>query len=255
MTLRKGINPDDILTQLYKFTDLQTNFSFNNVSLVEEGTQPRTLGIKELLREFVTYRRNVVYRRSNFQLNKAKERLHILEGLKKAIDLLDDVIATIRGSQTKQDAKESLIKQFDFSDPQSEYILMMRLQSLVGLEIQKVLDEIQEKNELIAYLEGIINDPKKLDKVIIDEMHYMKDTYGDARRTEVSEDLSVYALGGSIKALRSAADKIKEDVIVWIGNDQTFRILYQSRINIIPEDSLDVIYTHNQDRLIVITDQ
>lgn len=254
ITLRKGINPQDILTQIYKFTDLQTTFNINNVTLIEKGKQPRILNIKELLVEFVTFRRQVIYRRSEYQLNKAKDRLHILEGLKKAIDILDDVIATIRNSQTKQDAKDALMKKFDFSEPQSEYILQMRLQSLVGLEIQKILEEIKDKKELIAYLEGILSDPKKLDKVVIDEMNYIRDEYGDARRTEVKDDPSVYMLGGSFKALLKAQDQIKEDVILWIGNDHTVRVLYQSRINIIPEDSLDVIYTHNQDKLVAITD-
>ncbi|HMT27451.1 MAG TPA: DNA gyrase subunit A, partial [Candidatus Absconditabacterales bacterium] len=254
ITLRKGIDPNDVLTQLYKFTELQTNFNINNVSLIEKASQPRVMNIKELLMEFVTFRREVIYKRSVFQLNKAKDRLHILEGLKKAIDILDDVIATIRNANTKQEAKEALMNNFEFSDEQAEYILQMRLQSLVGLEFQKVLDEIEEKKKQIEYLEGIINNPKKLDEVVIDEMVYVKDEYGDARRTEVSTDTSVYELTGSIKALRKAQDQIKEDVILWIGNDHTVRVLYQSRINIIPEDSLEVVYTHNQDKLIALTD-
>ncbi len=254
ITLRKGIDPNDVLTQLYKFTELQTNFNINNVSLIEKASQPRVMNIKELLMEFVTFRREVIYKRSVFQLNKAKDRLHILEWLKKAIDILDDVIATIRNANTKQEAKEALMNNFEFSDEQAEYILQMRLQSLVGLEFQKVLDEIEEKKKQIEYLEGIINNPKKLDEVVIDEMVYVKDEYGDARRTEVSTDTSVYELTGSIKALRKAQDQIKEDVILWIGNDHTVRVLYQSRINIIPEDSLEVVYTHNQDKLIALTD-
>jgi DNA gyrase subunit A len=154
--LRPGIDPDQILIQLYKFTELQTNFNVNNVSLIENGVQPRLLNIKDLVMEFVTFRRSVVYRRSIFQLNKAKDRLHILEGLKKAIDVIDEVISTIRNSETKPDAKINLMDKFQFSDMQAEYILMMRLQSLVGLEIQKVLEEIDEKKALIEYLESII---------------------------------------------------------------------------------------------------
>ena len=164
--LRPGIDPDQILIQLYKFTELQTNFNVNNVSLIEAGVQPRLLNIKDLVMEFVTFRRSVVYRRSIFQLNKAKDRLHILEGLKKAIDVIDEVISTIRNSETKPDAKINLMDKFQFSDMQAEYILMMRLQSLVGLEIQKVLEEIDEKKALIEYLESIIWDPLKLDGVI-----------------------------------------------------------------------------------------
>jgi DNA gyrase/topoisomerase IV subunit A len=116
---------------LYKTTDLQSNFNINNVTLVENGMQPRTLNIKDLLMEFVVYRKEVVYRRSVFQLNKAKNRLHILEGLKKAIDIIDDVIETIKKSATKQDAKDNLMEKYNFSEEQAEYILLMRLQSLV----------------------------------------------------------------------------------------------------------------------------
>ena len=98
--------------QIYKFTDLQTNFNLNNVSLVEGGSQPRLLNIKDLLMEFVEFRRNVVYRRSVFQLNKAKDRLHILEGLKKAIDIIDEVIDTIKKSESKADARTNLMERF-----------------------------------------------------------------------------------------------------------------------------------------------
>ncbi len=252
--LRPGIDPDQILIQLYKFTELQTNFNVNNVSLIEAGVQPRLLNIKDLVMEFVTFRRSVVYRRSIFQLNKAKDRLHILEGLKKAIDVIDEVISTIRNSETKPDAKINLMDKFQFSDMQAEYILMMRLQSLVGLEIQKVLEEIDEKKALIEYLESIIWDPLKLDGVIKDEFDYMRQKYGDERKTKLSEDTSVYNIAGSLKAFKDAADKIKEDVIVRIGNDYSMRVLYQSRILAIPEETMDLIYTQNQDQLIIITD-
>jgi len=239
--LKKGVDPDAILMQLFKFTELQTNFNLNNVSLIDQGTQPRLLNIKDLLMEFVTFRRGVVYRRSVFQLNKAKDRLHILEGLRKAIDIIDEVIDTIKKSESK-------------SEKQAEYILLMRLQSLVGLEIQKISDEIEEKIRLIEELERIISDPEKLDEVVTKEFLYMKEKYGDERRTELSNDLSVYNISGSLKEFQKAADRIKEDVICWIGNDFSLRVLYQTRIQNIPEETLDLIYTHNQDKLIVITD-
>jgi DNA gyrase subunit A len=174
--------------------------------------------------------------------------------LKRAIDILDEVISTIRKSNDKTEAKDKLMTKFEFSDVQSEYILQMRLQSLVGLEIQKILEEIGDKKALIEYLEGIINDQKKLDKVVTDEMDYIKKTYGDARRTEVIED-DLGNLSGKIKDLLKLEDAKKEDVILWIGADSTFKILYQSRINIIPEDTIELVYTHNQDKLVVITDK
>lgn len=252
--LRKWVDPDVILAQLYKMTELQTNFSINNVSLVDNWLQPRTLNIKNLLMEFITFRRTVVYRRSVYQLQKAKDRLHILEWLKKAIDIIDEVIETIKNSSTKQEAKENLINKFEFSEQQSEYILMMRLQSLVWLEIQKIIDEIDEKEKLIEYLQWIIEDPIKLDWVVEEEMRYIKDKYWDPRRTDLSQDLSVYSIGNSLKAYKEAADRVKEDVILRIWNDHTIRVLYQSRIVSIPEETLDLIYTNNQDKIIVITD-
>lgn len=252
--LRTGIDPDQILIQLFKFTELQNNFNVNNVTLVEQAKQPRLLNIKDLLMEYVVFRRQVVYRRSIFQLNKAKDRLHILEWLQKAIDIIDDVIDTIKKSQTKPEAKENLMEKFWFSEMQAEYILMMRLQSLVWLEIQRIIEEIEEKKKLIEYLEWIIWDPIKLDGVIREEMDYIKSKYGDERKTKISQDLSVYSIASSLKAFKDAADKVKEDVIVWIGNDYSMRILYQSRIQVIPDETLDLIYTHNQDKLIIITD-
>lgn len=255
INLRKWVEPKIILTKLYKYTELQSSFNINNVVLVERWIQPRTLNIQELLKEFVTYRREVVYRRSVYDLNKAKDRLHILEWLKKAIDILDDVIHTIRHSNTRQEAKDSLMWNFDFSDPQAEYILMMRLQTLVWLEIQRILDEIKDKQELIDYLSKIVSDPKELDKVVIDELVYIKEEYGDERRTEVSNNPEVYALNGSIKNLRKLEELMKEDVIFWVWNNHEVKVLYQSRINVIPEETLYLRYTHNQDKIVAITDK
>jgi DNA gyrase subunit A len=254
--LKKWVNAHTILTLLYKFTDLQTTFAVNNVTLVEQGLQPKLLNIKDLLLQFIDFRRQVITRRSQFQLNKAQDRLHILQWLQKAIDILDDVIDTIRQSQTKQDAKDKLMSgQFEFSDVQAEYILQMKLQSLVWLEIQKIIDEIAEKMSLIDYLNTILNDPKQLDKVVTEELDILKKNYWDARRTEVSTDLSVYNLSSSFKDIQKQADLIPEDLIFRVGNDYSIRNLYQTRILNIPEDTYDLIYTHNQDKLICITDQ
>jgi DNA gyrase subunit A len=253
--LRKWTNVDDMLTRIYKYTDLQTNFSVNNVALIEEGRQPRHLNILELLHEFVTFRRIVVRRRSEFQLDKAKSRLHILEWLQRAIDILDAVIETIKSSQTREEAKSNLMEKFDFSDEQSEYILMLRLQTLVGLEIQKILGEIGDKKELISYLEGILADQKKLDAVVIDEMIYMKDTYGDERKTELVNDASIYDLNTNIKALKRMDEMIQEPVITWIGGDYKIKVLYQSRILNIPQETFTLTKTHNQDKMIAISDR
>lgn len=253
--LRKWTDVDAILTKLYKYTEFQTNFSVNNVALIEEWRQPRHLNIKELLLEFVVFRRIVVRRRSEFQLDKAKSRLHILEGLQRAVDILDEVIATIRGSQVRDEAKEKLMELFGFSDEQAEYILMLRLQTLVGLEIEKILQEIADKKELIDYLTGILEDPKKLDAVVVDEMIYMKDTYGDARKTTLSDDASIYDLNANVKALKRLDEMVKDPVITWIGGDYKIKVLYQSRILNIPADTFTLTKTHNQDKMIAISDK
>lgn len=253
--LKKWAPRKEILTRLYKYTDLQSNFNVNNVSLTEGGIQPRHLNIKNLLTEFVDFRREVVLRRSKYQLQKAKDRLHILEGLKRAIDILDEVIETIKSSETREEAKKSLMKKYEFSDEQAEYILMLRLQTLVGLEIKKILNEIGEKQEMIDYLTGIIEDSKKLDTVVIDELIYIKDTYGDKRKTEVSNDVeAVYSLDQRIKRLKKLDELIKEPVITWIGNDYKIKVLYQTRILNKPPETFTLTHTHNQDKVIAISD-
>lgn len=253
ISLRRGTNSKKLLTQLFKMSDLQTTFPINNVLLIDEGKQPRLLNILDMISEFVNYRRQVIYRRSVFQLAKAKDRLHILEWLRKAIDIIDDVIATIRASESKPEAKEALMKKFDFSDAQAEHILLMRLQSLVWLELQRILDEIAEKEALIDYLEGIIRDPQILDGVVKEEMNYIKDTYWDDRKTILVDESG--DIKKALQEFADAADKVKEDVIVWVNDSFEMRVLYQSRINVIPEDTYDLIYTHNQDNVVVITDR
>ncbi len=251
--IKSTANENKILLQLYKSTDLQTNFNVNNVTLVEKGTQPELLNIRDLVFQFVHFRQEVVLRRTKFELKKAQDRLHILEGLKKAIDIIDEVIETIKNSSTKQDAKQNLIEKFEFSEIQAEYILLMRLQSLVWLEIEKISEEIEEKLKLIEYLEGIINNPQKLNEVVIEEMEYIKNKYGDERRSILVEDQSVYNLKKLLKWLEGEADKVKEDVIVWMSDSYQIRCLYQTRTSYVPDETLDIIYTHNQDQLVIVT--
>ncbi len=254
ITLRKGVPKENILLRLYKYTDLQCNFNVNNVALIEKGKQPKHLNVRDMIIEFVDYRREVVTRRSTFQLNKAEWRLHILTWLKKATDILDEVIATIRGSDTREDAKAWLMKKFDFSDLQAEYILMLRLQTLVWLELKKILDEIDEKEKEIKYLKWLLSDSKKLDGVVSEELNYMKDTYGDERRTRVSNDVEeIYALNQNMKNLKKMDELIKEPVLVWIGSDYLMKVLYQSRVMNLPDDTWTFTSTHNQDKVIVIT--
>lgn len=250
--IKKWFNHNDILLQLYKYTNLQTSFALNNVTLVEEWSQPKLLNIKDLLVEFILYRRNVVLRRSKFLLQKAQDRLHILEGLKRAIDIIDEIIKIIRSSQTTEEAKQKLISEFEFTEPQAEYILKLTLGRLVWLEIQKVLDEIEEKTRLIAELNEIISNPIKLDQVVSEEIAEVKNKFGDERKTEIVDD--IWDMSWDFKKLVKMQDLKKEDVLCLIDNNHNVKVLYQSRIMNVPEDTIHLVNTNNQDKLIVITD-
>ena len=183
--LKQDAFPKKVLNQLFKHTELQKAFHFNMLALVDGGTQPQILGLKGLLEKFLEHRREVVTRRTKFDLQKAKDRAHILEGLKKALDHIDEIIKIIRASESKDDASKNLIKRFKFSDKQTAAILDMRLQALAGLERKKINDELKEKLDLIAYLESLLASPTKLLGVIKDELKEIREKYGDERRTKV----------------------------------------------------------------------
>ena len=250
--LKPWVDPQAVLIKLYKLTELQTTFPVNNIVLIENWLQPNLLWIRDLLLEFIKFRQNVVYRRSVFLLNKAKARLHILEWLQKAIDIIDEVIATIRSSKTREQAKQSLIEKFEFTPEQAEYILMLRLQTLVGLEIEKILKEIDEKKLDIEYLTWLVSDENKLNAVIIDEIEYIKTEYADSRRTEVLDDPSVYNLDKAMRDLKKNEDFLKEDVIVRRSVDDKIKVIYQTRISALPEDTYKVYNTNNQERIFIV---
>ncbi len=182
--LKKDAYPQKILNQLFKLTDLQTSFGYNMIALAD-GLQPRLLNLQELLQIFVDHRRVVITRRVTFDRDRAKERAHILEGLKKALDHIDEVIKVIRKSETKEIAKEELMKKFKLSTLQADAILQMRLQTLAGLERQKIEDELAEKLAFIAECEAILKDKKRIDKILVGELDEIRKTYGDDRRTAV----------------------------------------------------------------------
>jgi len=158
--LKNDAHPQKVLNNLYKHTDLQKNFHVNFLALVE-GIQPQTLSLKGLLEEFIKHRQTIIYKRSQFDLKKAKERLHILEGLLKALQNIDAVIKTIKTSKNRDEAKEKLIKQFKLTVIQAEAILEMKLQTLVGLERQKIEEEAKLKEKEIKELEEILKIPKR----------------------------------------------------------------------------------------------
>jgi DNA gyrase subunit A len=182
--LKKDAYPKKLLNQLYKLTALQTSFNFNMLSLVD-GIQPRILGLKEMLQEFVKHRQQVVRRRTEYELRKAKERAHILEGYKIALDHIDEVIKTIRASKTQDEAEKNLIAKFGLSEIQAKAILAMQLRRLTGLEREAIENELKELQHLIAKLEAILADEKEILKVIKTELLEMKEKYGDERRSKM----------------------------------------------------------------------
>jgi DNA gyrase subunit A len=182
--LKNDAYPNKILNRLYQLTDLQKPFHANMLAIVD-GIQPKVLNLKMMLEYYLKHRQEVVRRRTQFELDKAKERAHILEGLSKALDHIDEVIKTIKQSKTKEIAHQQLMKKFKLSDRQTTAILEMKLQTLAGLERQKIKDELEEKLKLIAKLEAILKNPKKILQIIKDELLEIKNKYGDERRTKV----------------------------------------------------------------------
>lgn len=182
--LKKESLPNKILNQLFSYTQLQESFHLNMLALVD-GIEPHVLNLKTILEKYLEHRQVVVRRRTEFELKKAKERAHILEGLKKALDHIDEVIQTIKKSPTKEEAFTNLIKKFKLSELQTQAILEMRLQTLAGLERKKIEDELAEKKKLIAELEDILKSPKKILGIIKKEIGELKDKFGDERRTQI----------------------------------------------------------------------
>src|SRR5690606_27324004 len=176
--LKKDAYPKKLLNQLYKLTPLQTSFNFNMLALID-GIQPRVLGLQEMLQEFVSHRQKVVRRRTEFELRKAKERAHILEGYKIALDHIDEVIKTIRASKTQDEAEKALIAKFKLSEIQAKAILAMQLRRLTGLEREAIENELNELLALIKKLEGILADEQKILNIIKTELLEMKEKYGD----------------------------------------------------------------------------
>ena len=192
---RKDVNANVLLNQLFKHTQLQDTFGVIMLALVDN--QPKILNLKEMLTYYLDHQKDVVTRRTRYELNKAKERAHILEGLLKALDVIDEVIRIIRASKNVSEARESLMEAFDFSEAQAQAIVDMRLRALTGLEREKLQAEYDELEKKIAEYEAILADEKLLLGVIREEIILIRDKYGDDRRTSIeldAEDLSDEAL-------------------------------------------------------------
>ena len=182
--LKMGANSNVVLNTLFKYTPLQSSFSVNNVALV--NGRPRTLSLKDMIKYFVRHRHDVVVRRTKFDLEKARKRAHILEGLLKALDVIDEIISIIRSSRSVDEAKSQLIERFAFSDAQATAIVEMRLRQLTGLEREKLQSEYDELMKFINYCEEILASYEKQMGVIKDELQELKQKYGDPRRTEIA---------------------------------------------------------------------
>ncbi len=222
--LKNGVFPQKVLNFIYKHTALETAFHYNVVALVD-GV-PETLSLKSMLGEFIKHRKEIVRRRTEFDLKRAKEREHILLGLKKALDNIDKVIKTIRASKDTAAAKIALMKEFKFSDLQATAILEMKLQKLAGLERKNIENELKEKQELIKTLEELLASPKKMLKMISDELVAIKEKYGDVRKTKIvkggvkniseedlipeKESVLVYTQGGYVKRTDPAEFRVQK---------------------------------------------
>ena len=183
MELKRDAEPAVIQNQLYKHTSLQNSFGIIMLSIV--NGRPELFGLKPMLEQFLKHRREVVVRRTLYDLRQAQAREHILEGLKKALDYLDEVISLIRKSKSPEEARQGLVKKFELTEIQAQAILDMKLQRLTGLERQKVLDELKELQAEIEYLNGLLGDEDQVKAVIKKELLEIKEKYGDERRTEI----------------------------------------------------------------------
>jgi DNA gyrase subunit A len=205
--LRRGVLEDVILNQLYKHTAMESTFGMINLALVDD--EPKLLDIKKAITEFLTFREEVIRRRTQFDLEKAKHRLHITEGLITAVDHLDEVIRLIRRSKTAEDARNGLIKTYLLSEEQARAILDMRLQKLTGMELQALRDEEKELEKMIDGLEEILASTEKIYEIIKEDLTSIKEQYGDERRTEIVEHTDDFEIEDLIPV---------EDVVVTLTN-------------------------------------
>ena len=184
--LKRDAMSEIVLNNLFKQTSMQTTFGIIMLSILNQ--EPRIFGIIDILKHFINHRKTVIIRRTIFDLEKAKARAHILEGLKKAIDIIDEVIRVIKASKSEEEAKENLVSEFDFSEIQAASIVAMRLGRLTGLEIEKIENELRELLELIEYLESILKSEEVLHGIIAEEFDEVASVYTDKRRTEIEDD-------------------------------------------------------------------
>jgi DNA gyrase subunit A len=205
--LKKGTDAKILLNQLYKHTQLQINYGIILLALI--NNQPKVMPLREMLQHFIDFRKEVVYRRTKFDLKKAEERAHILEGLKIAVEAIDEIISLIRASKSPQEAKEKLMSRFKLSEVQAQAILDMKLQKLTKLEREKIIEEYNQTVELIKELKKILGDEMEILKIIKKELLEIKEKYGDERRTEIIEEEEDFSIEDLIQ---------EEDMVVTISH-------------------------------------
>jgi DNA gyrase subunit A len=214
---RRDGSPEIILNQLYKMSDLQTNINFNLLALINRGKQPKLLNLREILQEFLAHRDEVVVRRTQFDLRKAEDELHILEGLKIALDFIDEVIKIIRASYDKEEAAKNLIERFKLSVRQAEAILQMRLQTLTNLDKTKIEEEREAKIKLIAKLREILDNPAVKKALISAELQEVVDKFKPERRTQIVD--------GEVGDYNKEDFVVEEDVLIQLTNSQYIKVL------------------------------
>ncbi|MDQ1909352.1 DNA gyrase subunit A [Paenibacillus sp. GD4] len=208
--LKKEADAQGILAYLFKKTDLQVTYNFNMVAIVNKT--PKQLGVKDMLEAYIGHQKEVVTHRSQYELEKAEDRAHVLEGLVKALNILDDVIATIKRSKNRQDAQNNLVAEYGFTERQADAILTLQLYRLTNLEIHSLEKELKEVQKTIAYLQGILGSEKKLLAVIKEEMSVIRDKYAVARRSEIQDEVEELKVG--LEVMVTA-----EDVYVTLTNE------------------------------------
>ena len=258
--LKRDSQPRKVLNNLFKHTAMQQSFGVNMLALVERGTQPRVLTLKRALQEYVDHRQEVITRRTEYDLERARRRAHVLEGLSIALDNIEAVIATIRASQTTEEARQNLMSGFALSEIQANAILDMRLARLAALERERIEKEYQEVLKDIAYLEGLLADPQLIRGLIRDDVIDLKEKYGDDRKTRIQD------LSGEL----SEEDLIPEvDVLVTVTNkgyvkriaDDVYRVQHRggrgvTGVTMREEDRIQHILAANtMDSLLIFTNR
>ncbi len=230
-----------VIKKLYSLTQLQTTFGVVNLALV--NGEPRILNLKDLIMYYVDHRRDVIKRRLNFELNRATERVHILEGLRTALERIDEVVEIIRRSKTIEDARKALADAYGLSEKQIDAVLNIRLHKLTGIEIQDIMREYEELNEKIRDIRSILEDPRRIDEIIVEELREIKRKYGDGRRTEIVEEEEV------------GIHEYKRDIVILTKDGRIKRIGFVERGAVSKGEVITALTCRADQKLLIFTNR